>query len=388
MTKSAGDTPRTLADKYPHYYHLTRFWKIVLFVFAPALAIGGSIAAIHWPYRYRQVHPLLVEVFGNRIYIAHYHRIYFPHPGFEATGVTLLRDDTVRQPALGSVQTLLVEGRWTDLLLLRRRIRLVEASGLHVVLNAQGQSGGTANSAGASLAGPLPPSTRCRSITLCSTFCAATATGSPLRSKSLISGACSVAWPMSYKVDLQNPVPSGRIAATGSIGPLNPKDPGSIPVSGRFTFNQVKLSDVGDLHGTLASTGHFAGPLRNIQADAISDAPEFAVDDGKPIDVRGSIYCRVNALNGDVFLDRVQASTGRTNVTARGQIAGSPKTAQISFAVERGRSEDVLRPFMHEKTPILGPVSLHGQADIGPTGPPFLQRLRVDGRFDIPAEQD
>ncbi len=389
VTKPGGDTPRRLADKWPHVYRLTRPWQIVLLILAPALAIGGSIAAIHWPYRYREIHPLLVDVFGNQVRIEHYHRIYFPHPGFVATDLTLSRGNMAAGPALGSVQTLMVEGRWKDLLLLRRRIRLVEVSGLHVVLNAPGAAAGSlkTGSAGGSLAGPTTPIEEMQIHNAVLDILHNNGSRLTFAIRELVIDGLQRGRPMSYKVDLENAIPSGHIAATGDIGPLNPKDPGSIPVSGRFTFNQVKMSDVGDLHGILASTGYFSGPLSNIRADAISDTPDFAVDDGAPTDVRGAIRCRVNALNGDVFLDWVKASTGRTTVTARGQIAGSPKTAQIGFALEQGRAEDVLRPFMQESVPILGPVTLHGEAEIGPTGKPFLERLRVDGHFDAPAEQ-
>ena len=90
----------------------------------------------HWPYRYRIVKPLLEEVLGSQIVITHYHRTYFPHPGFVAEGITLRRKSAADLPPLGSVEQLAVQGTWIDLFLLRKRVKLVDIQRLHVVVPA------------------------------------------------------------------------------------------------------------------------------------------------------------------------------------------------------------------------------------------------------------
>src|SRR5258708_23115759 len=55
-----------------------------------------------------------------------------------------------------------------------------------------------------------------------------------------------------YAVDLQNAIPTGRILARGSMGPMG-KDFLSTPVSGNFAFTNVNLQDVGDISGILDS---------------------------------------------------------------------------------------------------------------------------------------
>src|ERR1017187_7781586 len=87
-----------------------------------------------WPYRYRNVKPLLETVLASKVTIERYHRIYFPHPGFVAEGLTLRRATAPDLPPIGSAQELTVEGNWLDFLLLHRRVRLVEGQGLHVVI--------------------------------------------------------------------------------------------------------------------------------------------------------------------------------------------------------------------------------------------------------------
>ena len=104
---------------------------VVLLVLA---AIAFPLVDKYWPYRYRNVKPMLEQVFASKITIDHYHRVYFPHPGFVAEGLTFRRNTATDLPPIGSAQELKVEGNWLDLLLLRRHVRLVDVKGLHVVI--------------------------------------------------------------------------------------------------------------------------------------------------------------------------------------------------------------------------------------------------------------
>ncbi len=58
----------------------------------------------------------------------------FRIPGFVATGITLRRKSAPHQPPIGTVQTLLVQGSWMDLLRLHRYVQLVDMTGVHLVL--------------------------------------------------------------------------------------------------------------------------------------------------------------------------------------------------------------------------------------------------------------
>jgi hypothetical protein len=68
---------------------------------------------------------------------------------------------------------------------------------------------------------------------------------------------------------------------------------------------------------------------------------------------------------------------------------GSPKAINVDLAVANGRLQDILRPFIHDQIPVAGIVSLHSHAHLDPggNGLQFLQRLKVDGSFDAPAER-
>src|ERR1700761_1379141 len=114
-------------------------WALCLFFTAVVfMATGVSFVSANWPYRYRTVEPLLQEVFASHVKIGHYHRIYFPNPGFMAADITLSRNSAPNLPPLGSARNLTVQGTWLDLLLLRKRVRLVDITGLHIVIPALG----------------------------------------------------------------------------------------------------------------------------------------------------------------------------------------------------------------------------------------------------------
>ena len=378
-------------------FRLTRCWLIVLLITAPLLAIGGSIAAVNWPFRYKKIHPLLEDMFGNQVKIARYHRTYFPNPGFVATGLTLTHKSGGSTSPLGTIDTLSVEGRWSDLLSFRDRVRLVEITALHLLVPA---SGAAARSNGlpttdhqqspqqSNVSQFEGPDTAIEDLRIHNSLLDILRVNGgryTFAINSLDITGLQKGHPWHYTVDMENPKPSGHIAATGNFGPLNQKDVGATPVSGQFTFNHVKLSDIGILHGTLASTGSFNGPLRAMQADAVSDTPDFSVDDGLPTPIRGAIHCIVDGLNGDVIMPQVEVATGHTVVHAHGQVAGSPKLTQLDIDVDNGRAEELLHPFVHNKVPILGPATLHSHAFVAAPGKPFLQRLVLDGRFDAPA---
>ncbi len=360
----------------------------ILSIAGCGLIVLGWFTAVYWPYRYREIHPLLIQVFGSEVKITHYHRVYLPHPGFIATGITITRPSAPNQPPFGTVQTLYVQGEWNDLLLLRRRVHLVEMTGVHIIIPAVGSPASREEFPAGSASGFEGPSTAIELLQLHNSILEVQYDSEKslrfairlLEFRNFERGHT-----VPYILDMENPLPAGHISATGTFGPLNAQDVGMTPVSGRFAFDQVRLSDIGELHGILASTGRFSGPLRAIEASADSDTSGFAVADGQPTQLQGSVQCTVNGTNGDVILHAVEVSSGHTTIQAHGQVAGSPKIAMVDLAMDHGRAEEVLRPFLNGSVPVAGAVTLHSHAWIGPSGKPFLERLRADGQFDLPA---
>jgi hypothetical protein len=346
----------------------------------------------HWPYRYRNVEPLLQKLFASQVKIDHYHRIYFPHPGFVATGVTLRRNSAPDLPPIGTLRGLVVQGEWGDLLLLRDRVRLVDVEGLDVVIPPVGSRENHEDFPPGSAADFSGPTTVVEKFNLHDSKLDIMRTDGgrysfPIRQ--LLIRNLRMGQAISYFVDMQNAKPTGRIVATGSFGPLLAKNLGATPVSGNYTFAPVNLGDIGGISGGMSAKGHFSGTLTAIETEAVSDTPDFAVGRGKPTHLAASVRATVNGLNADIVLHGLDVQIDRSTVHASGSVAGSPKTTHLAISTLNGRVEDVLRPFFHDQVPVTGAVWLRSQAYIAPSDgrSRFLQRLQMDGVFDIPAER-
>ncbi len=365
--------------------------SVIALVVLIAAAVGLPVLNHYWPYRYRNVEPLLENVFASQIKMEQYHRIYLPHPGFVADGLTLRRNSAPDLPPVGSAEHLRVEGEWTDLILLRKRVKLVYVEGLHVEIPPVGSRANKEDFAPGSSSDFAGPTMIVQELAIHNA-----------ELDLLRSGGGRYAFPItrlvidnlrrgqaiSYDLDMQNAQPTGHIRAHGSFGPLAPKELGSTPVSGEFAFAPVNLGDVHGISGTLSANGSFRGTLADIEASAESTTPDFAVGKGRQTAVSTKVKGAVNGLNGDVLLRAVDVQTGHTTIHAHGDISGTPKVTQLQVSVADGRAEDILRPFVHGKVPVLGAVRLHSHAVIAAAsqGRTFLERLRMDGGFDIPAE--
>lgn len=387
---TATTSPPAKASPPPRSRRKTIVWTCGL-VFG-FIVVAGSFYFIsaNWPYRYRKIHPLLEDVFASQVKITRYHRTYFPNPGFVATGIILRRKSAPDLPPLGTVETLFVQGRWSDLLMLRQRVQLVEITGLHITVPAVGSRAMREDfppGSSADFGGPDTMIERCvvHNSLLDIMYDDGKRYSFPIRElqiRNLHKGQA-----VTYAVDMENAKPAGHLEAGGSFGPLDAKDVGATQVSGSFIFSSVTLHDLGDIHGTLSSSGQFEGRLSNMQAEASSFTPDFAVENGEPTPVAASCRCVVNAINGEVILQEIEAKSGETFVHTSGSVAGVPKVANLDFKVNKGRAQDILRIFVQGGVPITGPVALHGHAYVGPTGggAGFLQRLRANGVFDVPA---
>jgi len=385
----------TLAEAPPSSEprHKTRLWTFCLVLpIVVLVATGIYFINAHWPYRYREIEPLLQEVFASQVKIDHYRRTYFPNPGFVAIGLTLRRNSAPDLPPVGSAHDLIVQGSWLDLLLLRKRVRVVEVTGLHIVIPPVGSRANHEDFPAGSSADFGGPTTVVEQLNMHqATLDIMRTDGSrysfPIRQ--LIIRNLQKGKAIAYSVDMQNAKPTGHIQSTGSFGPLTPKNLGATPVSGNFTFSPVNLRDMGSISGTLSAAGHFNGALAAIEAYATSDTPDFAVGSGRPAAIAGSVHCTINGLNADLVIHSIEAKTGATTIHAHGSIIGSPKVTNLDIAVSSGRVQDILRPFIHDKVPITGVVWLHSHAHLEPSKnrSKFLQRLQVDGTFDVPAER-
>ena len=357
------------------------------------LLVGWYFADKYWPFRYRNVEPVLESVLASKVTVREYHRTYFPSPGFVAEGLVLRRNSAPGLPPVGTTGKLIVRGRWSDLLLLRRRIRLVDLVGLHVVIPPVGSDANHADfppGSSADFAGPEPLIEELRIHHAQFDLQRVDGGTYTYPIENLVIRNLQRGRAISYTVDMRSTAPAGHILANGSFGPVNPDDLGSTPVSGDFTFSQVQLTQIGELHGILNVADHFQGKLAAISATATASVPDFAVANGRPTALSGTVTCTVSALDGNLQLHAIELKTGASTIQAHGAIQGAgAKTTDLDVTVTQGRMQDLLHPFLHGKVPLAGPVSFNGHATLLPArnGDGFLKRLRVSAALVAPAEK-
>ena len=371
--------------------HRRRLWLIMAGLTVALGAIGFYFISANWPYRYRKIKPMLEDDLASQVEVRSYHRVYFPRPGFVATGLTLRRKSALNLPPLGHADKMEVEGRWSDLLLLRRRVQDVEVTGLHIVVPPIGSKANHANFPPGSGSDFTGPDTAIEMFKIHNSILEIMRNDGrrlifPVRELDLADFVKDKA--INYALDMQNAIPSGRIQSRGTFGPLNAKQIGATPVAGNFTFTSVNLHDVGDIAGTMAAKGSFRGPLAALEAQADTVTPNFSINSGTSTRVTGSARCTVNGINGEVAFHPIEVHTGATTIRAMGSVQGSPKSTQLDIEVKGGRAEDVMRPFMKSEVPITGPVWLRSHAYLEPVGHGgFLHRLHISGVFNVPSER-
>jgi AsmA-like C-terminal region len=372
-------------------WHEAPIWvHCVIVAVGVLLAVAAVLISANWPYRHRKIASMLEDVLASEVTFTGYHRTYFPRPGFVATGITMKRKSAPDLPPLGHVDSMAVAGTWSDLIMLRRRVEFVDITGLHVVVPPIGSKENHEDFPAGSGKDFDGPDTAIEHFAVHNSLLDIMRTNGQrfsfpikeLEIRNLHKGEA-----LTYAVDMQNAIPSGHIFARGAMGPINGADFLSTPVNGNFSFTQVKLSDVGRVSGNLNARGVFKGTLRSMEIETSTDTPDFAVIDGRPTPVNATMQATLAGLHGDLDIHAIDIKVVGTQIHVSGTIQGEPKTTNLDVSVDRGRAEDVMRPFMHDEVPIVGTVSVKGHAYLGPPGDGFIQKFRMTGAFDIPAER-
>ena len=357
------------------------------------MAVLALIAALYlprvWPFSRERISQSLQEEFRGQVTFTGFRKTFFPHPGCIADGVTIARESKERGPlAFVNVQKLTVQAHYWDLLLRPGYVAHVKADGLQVRVPKRG----TFEQAGA----PEESKTRIgEALAENALLEIGRERGEPLKFEihRMTLHMVGLATQMEYDVAFRNPVPPGEIQSRGYFGPWNGQNLGETPVSGTYQFTDADLSAFGGVSGTLQAHDSFTGKLREITTRGSVEVPEFKLRRaGRSVPLVTKFEARVNALNGDVHLDRLDNMIAKTRVLAHGEVAGKPgqkgKTTSLEFNVSNGRIQDVLRIFIKElSSPISGVTSFRARVVVPPEGKPFEEEVRLSGDFGIEKER-
>ena len=220
--------------------------------------------------------------------------------------------------------------------------------------------------------------------------------------------------PVDFVADLTNPSPRGNIHTKGSFGPWNHDDPGASPMRGSYEFKDADLGTIKDIAGTLQSTGTYDGALGALHVNGTANVADFRLPKyGNALPLKTTFQARVDATDGDTWLDHVDATLGTAHFITSGQvirvrvdkngkpqagtIAGSsrestaaPNTEQTGHIIDLNVNiagtpvDDFLRLTTRAPQPVLtGDVSVKAALHIPPAPVPVMRRIRLDGTFRL-----
>jgi AsmA-like C-terminal region len=205
--------------------------------------------------------------------------------------------------------------------------------------------------------------------------------------------------PVAYSVDMVNAKPIGTIHTTGHFGPWVAGDPGALPITGNYLFDNADLSTIKGIAGILASTGRYTGTLRRLETDGETRTPDFRLErvhKGPGVLLTTRFHAIVDGTNGNTYLQPVIATLGHTHFVAKGQVVraddvtpgahGHDITLQVNM--DKGRIEDILEIAADADQPFLtGALTLNTSFHLPPNPPAqelkVFDRLLLDGQFHL-----
>lgn len=353
--------------------------RVLAFLIIAAAVVGLVLALFPrvWPFTRKSILENLGEATDSTVTPQDYRATFFP-PGCVLNGVTFLHHGS----RFITIQKLIVTGSYPGIL--RRHVPHIEAVGAHIYIpaigsNAKFQSQHSnivvdeliANGAYVEFESTQPKN-------------------NPFHFDVHEATLRDVRWlgAILYHLKFHNPNPPGEISADGKFGSWSEGHAQDTPFSGRYTFDHADLAYYGGIAGLLSSVGQFDGSLKHLNVSGSTVIPDFEIQSsGNRVKLETRFHAYVDAMNGDTFLQRVEAHFGHTGLIVEGDIAHRSGTkgkfANLRFSARNGRIEDVLGLFVKGPSPMKGAVSLHADTTLPPDGDEFRKRVQLAGDFHI-----
>ncbi len=348
------------------------------------VVVGVAVLARHWPFTRAALTSSLEQDSQAKVEIGAYRETYFPHPGCVTENVVFERDAsspklTIRRLTIvGSYLGML--GRYIPRVIAEGAVLSVPSGELKELFSSRSDQHPTNTSVGEIEANDaqIVFATEDKNHPLVFAF------------HELKLNGVSKDSTVRFVAFLQTPEPTGDLQLQGKIGPFRRDHAGSIPLSGTYSYKNAKLEEFIGVGGVLASDGKFGGRLEAITVDGTTDTPDFQLDVGvHPVDLKNKFHALVNGTNGDLSLDPVQSSWGKTTLITRGTIEGPSQAKDIKIPTldmtcSSGRVEDLLQLFVHdEQPPMSGAITFQAHMTLPPEPDHFLNEVKLRGKFTI-----
>ncbi len=349
--------------------------------------VAAAMVAVHlmfffWPFRYRQVHPLLQAIFESQVEVHGYHRTYFPHPGFVAEQVTFYRHGDRSIPPLATIDRMQVVGQWTTLLFHPHRLNLILLEGLHVQIPPPGTKargmdfdGGVISTSQSEL--------QIETITADGTALDFLQHGQPpmrFQFRSLQVHDVEQGTPLRFDLRVKIPGPPGTVVAQGHVGPFRTTSYATTPLAGTYQLLEADLSRLPGVSGHATAEGRFYGTFARVEAEGKAAIPDFRAGSAHQVRFDAAYHLEVNGNNGDVQIVSAVVKNGASTITASGSVAGSPKMVDMTLAANNGDVNGLLRVVEESNPEVAGKISFQAAVQYSAGPGPFLKRVQLQGK--------
>jgi hypothetical protein len=204
-----------------------------------------------------------------------------------------------------------------------------------------------------------------------------------------------------FTASINNPIPQGRIEASGKFGPWQKRDPGTSALSGEYTFD-ADLGTIAGLAGRLGALGTMDGSLEHISTKGQTKTSDFRLTelDGISLSLHTAYDAVVDGIEGDVALKHVDVTLGKSKFAVQGIVEGTKglkgKRVIVKVNSDSANLGELLR-FVSKaaRPPAEGTLVIDAALDLPQGQQRVLERVALEGavraervRFTSEAVQD
>jgi hypothetical protein len=376
---------RQIPERKPRRLKALALSGLGLGIAAVLLLLSIFFLVFWWPFRLDAVTKELADESDSEVTAGSFRATYFPHPGCVLERVIFQHNPRRGAPPLITINRITISGTFTGIF--ARHVKQVLVEGMHILIPPLHSERFKTPPRSSVVIDDLVADGTVLEV-------ASRQTGTPplqfVFQGFTLSDAGSNS-PAVFKATLSNPEPPGNITAAGTFGPWNADNVGQTAVSGDYRFENADLGTLPGISGVLASSGKYAGTLEHIEIEGSTDVPLFAVmRSSHHTHLQTQFHAIINAENGDVFLQNVNANFRQTAIWSQGQVAGEAgeagKTTLVTMASKDGRIQDLLLLFTRSpQAPMSGIVSFHAKVSVPPGEKQFLKKVELQGDFGVDA---
>jgi hypothetical protein len=187
-----------------------------------------------------------------------------------------------------------------------------------------------------------------------------------------------------FTASVINPIPYGKIEASGEFGPWQAGEPGTTSLKGEYTFD-ADLGTIEGLGGTLAAVGQMSGTVEQISTQGQTKTPDFRLTelDGASLPLQTAYDAVVDGTRGDVELKHVAVTLGKSRFDARGVVEGTKglkgKRVVVSAKSTSANLGELLRLVSKGQPAADGTLIIDAAMDLPQGKEKVLQRLSIEG---------